>query len=178
MATSDQGKAAGVRAALEAFAGHTIDASTEEIEEQLRLTLVFPISSYSVTPNTPDAAGDNVGKVVSRNVILGGRTCALSELLDISSFSVVSDTGNATLRIKSLLCPDESRFFAPPTNIVATPFSATPIFATVTHSLIFDEFNRGTDIEIHIFAWDANGEPAPHVTVNWRCQVPVFTVIL
>ena len=136
MATSDQGKAAGVRAALEAFAGHRIDASTEEIEEQLRITLVFPFSSYSITPNTPDPAGDNVGKVMSRNIIFGWRTCALSELLDISSFSAIPDTGNVTLRMKSLLCPDESRFFAPPTNIVATPLSATPIFTTVMHSLI------------------------------------------
>jgi hypothetical protein len=145
-------------------------------EDSMAITNQAPFSSYSITPNNPDPQGDNVGKVVSRNVIGGGISCAVIELLDISGFSVVPDTGNTTLRIRSLLCPDDRDRFAydPPVNIVATPVSATPLFTTVMHSLIVNQFNIATDVEIHIFAWQTNGAPAPHVTVDWRCRVPVY----
>jgi hypothetical protein len=178
MTTSDQGKAAGVKAALEAFAGHTIDASTDQLEEQLRLTFVFPFSTYSIAPNTPDPSGDNVGNVVTRNLIVfRPNSCTQTELLDVSAFAVIPDTGNTTLRLKRFLCPDDAHFFAAPINIVATSVSATPIFATVTHSFIFDQFNNAIDVEFQIFAWDAEGAPAPNVTVDWRCRVPVFIII-
>jgi hypothetical protein len=134
--------------------------------------------SYSITPIDPDPQGYNVGKVVTRSP--GEITCAPNTLLDISGFSVVPDTGNITLRIKSLLCPDDRNVYVykPPPNIVATPVSATPIFTTVKHSLILGQFNLLVDMEIHIFAWHANGAPAPRVTVDWRCRVPVSKVIL
>src|SRR5271166_1351231 len=111
MPTSDEGKAAG-RKAVEAFAEHTIDPSPEQNEEQQHFQLVYPFSTYSVTPNTPDPAGDNVGKVMSRNEVTGERTCALSELLDFSGFNTTDDTGKVTVYLRGLLCPDESRYFA------------------------------------------------------------------
>ncbi len=178
MAQSDHEKTAGVKAMLEAFAGHTIDATTQQMEEQLRLTFVFPFSTYSITPSTPDPSGDNVGNVVTRNLIIfRPNSCAFSELLDVGAFASIPDTGNVTLRLKGFLCPNDSHYFAAPINIVATPVSATPMFATVMHSFIFDQFHQATDVEFKIFAWDATGKPAPNVTVDWRCRVPVYTVI-
>jgi hypothetical protein len=35
------------------------------------------------------------------------------------------------------------------------------------HTLV----NNGTDVEITVFSWDANGAPTPGVTFNWRCRV-------
>jgi hypothetical protein len=134
--------------------------------------------SYSITlsDQDPQFPGLNVGKVVTRSP--GEITCAFHSLLDISCFSIVPDTGNITLRIKSLLCSDDHSYsYLPPPNIVATPFSATPIFTTVKHSLILGQSNVFVDLEIQIFAWQDNGAPAPHVTVDWRCRVPVYKVL-
>jgi hypothetical protein len=136
-----------------------------------------PFSSYSITPGNPDPQAENVGKVVTRSP--GEITCALSRLLDISGSTAVTDTGTITLRIRNFLCPEDRDLyvFAPPPNIVATPVSATPIFTTVMHSLILNQAQLLVDIEIHIFAWQANGAPAPHVTVDWRCRVPVSMAV-
>jgi hypothetical protein len=144
----------------------------------MAITSQVAFSSYSITPVDPDPQGENVGKVVTRKP--GEITCALNGLLDISGFSDVPDTGNITLRIKSFLCPADRDLYAynPPANIVATPVSATPIFTTVMHSLILGQFQLLVDVEIHIFAWHANGAPAPHVTVDWRCRVPVYKPVL
>ena len=40
---------------------------------------------------------------------------------------------------------------------------------TMTHSLVN---TPATDVQITVFAWDANGAPAPNVVFDWRCLVP------
>lgn len=181
MASSKKETAAvDIKAALEAFAGHEIDATTQEIEQRIR-SLVVPFSTYSFTPAGSGAVNeDNTGQVVSRNIIVVVPPfCATSELLDVSGVGVTSASGNVTLLVKNFLCPNENgRFYSEPVNVVATPVSASPFFLTVTHSLVITPpLTSATNVQINIFAWDAKGAPAPNVVVNWRCRVPTITII-
>jgi len=163
---------ADIKAALEAFAGHKIDASARQVEQQL-LRFAFPFSTYAFTPASS-------GEVVSRSIFIGfAPFCNASELLDVSASAVTGDAGNVTLLITDFLCPTEApRYYFEPVNIVATPVSASPFFATVTHSLVITPPNTSaTNVQINIFAWDANGAPAPDAVVNWRCRVPTLAII-
>jgi len=181
MSSTKETAAVDIKAAMEAFAGHEIDASAQQIEQQV-LSFVVPFSTYSFTPaGSQGGTGENIGQVVSRNIILPRPpTCVTSELLDVSGVTVIPATGNVTLLITNFICPNEnSRFYSEPVNIVATPVSASPSFLTVTHSLVVTPPNvSATNVQINIFAWGANGAPAPNVVVNWRCRVPTLTVIL
>lgn len=174
--TNETAAAVDVKAALEAFAGHAIDASEQQIQEQL-IHFAVPFSTYSFTPaGTGTEKADNIGQVVTRNIIVvGSPSCSTSELLDVSGVNATSDTGNLTLLVKDFLCPDEpGRVYNEPVNIVATAVSANPFILTVTHSLIS---SPTPNVQINIFSWDFNGAPAPNVVVNWRCRVPTFPLI-
>jgi hypothetical protein len=182
MASSAKEKAAvDIKAALEAFAGHAIDATRQQIEEQLRFFIV-PFSSYSFTP--PAGGGvttDNVGQVVSRSIIVfRSNICTPSELLDVSGASVTPASGHLTLLITSFLCPnEETRIYSEPVNIVATAASSTPAYITATHTLIVTPPNTvATNVQLDIFSWDATGAPAGDVAVNWRCRVPTAPLII
>jgi hypothetical protein len=169
-------KAVDIKAALEAFAGHAIDVTKEQLESQLKFSFIVPFSTYSFTPpagstDTPE----NVGQLVSRNIILPRpNICSPSELLDLSAVGVTPDTGHLTLLIANFLCPGESpRLYFEPVNLVATAFTANPVFLTATHKLIVTPPDTAaTNVQIDIFSWDANGAPAPEIAVNWRCRVP------
>jgi hypothetical protein len=177
---TDEKAGVDLKAALEAFAGHEIDASPEQIQQQIIITPI-PFSNYSFTPAPTAPFETNVGEVVSRNVIvILPPACAGSELLDVSGVTSTSGTGNATLLIKNFLCPNESgRFYFEPVITVATPASAKPSFLTITHSLVLDpSLQSATNVQINIFSWNINGTPAPNVPVNFRCRVPTSTIIL
>jgi hypothetical protein len=185
-ATNDP-NSADIKAALEAFAGHPIDASARQVEQQLRV-LTIPFGSYSFTPaGTPGETGDNIGQVVSRSIIfpvpptpIFPTSCTTSELLDVSGTVNTSNTGSITFRLTSFLCPNEpGRIYSNPVNIQAAPISTTPVFLTVTFSMVVASSNTtASDIEITIFAWNANGRPASaSVEVHWRCRVPTFILV-
>jgi len=175
-----------IKAALEALAGHPIDASREQIEQQI-ITLRFPFSTYSLAPATPPqdpAAANIVGQVVSRSfIVVSPPSCAMSALLDVSAVTTMpSDAGNVTLLLKNFLCPNDPNvsfcLFAEPVNIVATAVSDSPLVLTVTHSLVIAQpSNPASDVQIKIFAWNLNGTPAPNTVVNWRCRVPIYFII-
>ena len=169
---------ADLKAALEAIAGHQIDASPEQLQQIIRAPI--PFSNYSFTPQPTTPFQTNAGEVVSRNpIFILPPVCSGSELLDVSGVTGTSDAGNATLLIKNFLCPNESgRFFFEPVITVATPASAKPSFLTVTHSLVFEpSLQNATNVQINIFSWDIHGAPAPNVLVNFRCRVPTSTII-
>jgi hypothetical protein len=180
VASKDEMAAVGIKAALEGFAGHEIDASAQQVAQQIRF-LNVPFSTYSFTPaGSVGVTGDNIGQVVSKSIIVViPPVCSTSELLDVSGVTVVSSAGGVTLLITNFICPNEnSRFYSEPVNIVATAVSSSPIFVTVTHSLVITPPNTSaTNVQINVFAWDANGAPAPNVTVNWRCRVPTQAII-
>ena len=177
--SSNENPIAEIVGALEKLAGRQIDATPQQIEEQVR-KLLIPVSNYDFTPG-PNAQNTSiVGQVLSRSiVVVVPPSCVASELLDLSGFTVTSGTGNATLSLKAFLCPNEgSRDYGEPVNIVATAVSASPIFVTATHSLVIQPPNFfPTDVRINLFTWGADGSPAPNVAVNWRCRVPTSFII-
>jgi hypothetical protein len=161
-----------IKAALEAFTGSAIDATNQQLEQRIRF-LTIPYSTYAFTPAT-------IGEVVSRSIFpFISRSCAASELLDVSSSSTTGSTGSVTLLINDFICPnDVGRIYGEPVNIVATPVSTTPVYVTITHSLVtIPPSTFVQNVQINIFTWDAKGAPAPNVTVNWRCRVPDFVII-
>lgn len=99
--------------------------------------------------------------------------CTVSRVLDVSGFAQTLENGRNVFKLSDFLCP-AGEVFSLPINIVATPISRKPFFLTVTHILI----NNGTDVEITVFSWNANGAPAPGIPFNWRCRVEHPHVIL
>ncbi len=159
-----------IKAALEAFAGNEIDVTKQQIEQRIK-TLTFPYSTYAFTPS---------GEIVSRSILIFlPRSCAASELLDVTASATTGSTGSVTLLINDYICPgDVGRVYSEPVNIVATPVSTTPVYVTTTHSLVTTPPSTFVqNVQINIFTWDAKGAPAPNVTVNWRCRVPDFVII-
>jgi hypothetical protein len=177
---TDEQAGGDLKAALERFAGHEIDANPDQLQQQIILTPI-PFSNYSFTPAPTEPFQTNVGEVVSRRVIIVlPNVCGGSELLDVSGVASTSSAGNAILLVKNFLCPGESgRFYLEPVITVATPASATPSFLTITHSLVFDpSLNSATNVQINVFSWGINGAPAPNVPFNFRCRVPTSPIIL
>jgi|SRR5215216_2615093 len=99
--------------------------------------------------------------------------CFESRVLDVSGFAQTQANGQIVFRLSSFFCP-AGEIFSLPINVLATPISSKPFFLTVMHTLV----NNGTDVEITVFSWDANGAPAPDVAFNWRCRVEHPIVIL
>jgi hypothetical protein len=91
--------------------------------------------------------------------------CYATELLDVSGFATTGSDGTILFRLTSFLCLTGIAL-AGPINVLATPFSSTPCFLTMVHSL-----HNGNDVEIKVSSWDANGAAAPNVAFNWRCRV-------
>src|SRR5215510_1244623 len=63
-----------------------------------------------------------------------------------------------------------------PINIVATPRAERPVFLTVTYAPAAPEpqvHPFRPDVQITVFAWEANGTPAPNVEFDWRCRTAV-----
>ena len=172
---------ADIKAELEAFVGNPIDVTNEQIGQQL-LKLRVPVSSYAFTLADSGGAGlDPFGHVRSNPIVVVlPPTCTTSGLLDLSGTAFTSAAGNVTLEVNNFLCPDVgSLVYDQPINVVATPVSRSPAFVTVTNSLVFTPPNSpfATNVQLTMFAWDANGAPAPNVTINWRCRVPASIFI-
>lgn len=137
---------------LEAILGHKLG---DDAVQFIQL-----IHSVALSTNTP-------GQTTQRHLLIARpNSCYQNQVLDVSGFATTASNGQSLFRLTDFLCPGEIRFLQP-INVVATPFSSTPCFLTVVHSLL----NNGADVEIKVFAWDANGAAAPNVSFNWRCRV-------
>lgn len=127
------------------------------------INLFQAVASYTRTPGT----------TTKRNVlILRPNVCYLADLLDVSGFAITGTDGTSTFWLTNFICHSGERFNQP-INVVATPFSSTPCFVTMTHSLV----NNGDDVEIKVASWDPGGAPAPQVAFNWRCRVELQVII-
>ncbi len=99
--------------------------------------------------------------------------CYQNNALDVSGFATTANNGQSVFRLSDFICPS-GEVYNHPINVVATPFASKPFFLTVMHSLV----NNGEDVEIQVFAWDANGAAASEVSFNWRCRVELPIIIL
>lgn len=72
--------------------------------------------------------------------------------------------------------PYELQNLAEPVHIVATPHGSVASFLTVDHALMGD--SASGDVEITVYAWDSNGNPAPDIAFDWRCRLNGIVVEL
>ena len=149
------------KARLEALAGYDIDEATAQSKSWW-----MPIGAYSFSD----------GLVTWRNIIrFLPKSCNDARLLDVSGVSSTGGDGKRVFRLSEFVCFGTINSLAEPINVVATPLANTPGFLTAQHQLIPATVD---DVEITIFAWDANGVPAPNVVFDWRCRVVSNVIIL
>lgn len=133
--------------------------------DAMRLINLF----QSVASSTPSS-----GSTTQRHLIVARpNQCYSTQFLDVTGFAITGSDGTAVFRLTNFICHAGERF-TQPINVVATPFSSTPCFLTMVHSLV----NNGDDVEIKVSSWDADGAPAPQVAFNWRCRVELLTLVL
>jgi hypothetical protein len=143
---------------VEAILGHKLE------DEAVQLIQLLQPVALSTTES---------GRLTRRHLIIAApNICGDSDMLDVSGLATTANNGQSVFRLTDFLCPSEISF-SQPVNVVATPFSSTPCFLTVVHSIL----NNGADVEIKIFAWDANGAAAPNVSLNWRCRVQLRATV-
>jgi hypothetical protein len=151
-----------VKAHLEAIKGSKIDPALG----------IPPVNLFYVLGTVVQTNGfNNVTTVVTyRNLLSFGETTQehLAPSLDVSGVSSTGSNGNIVFTVMSFV-PYELQKLAEPVHIVATPHGSVPSFLTVEHALVGD--SEAGDVEITVYAWDSNGNPAPDVAFDWRCRL-------
>lgn len=130
---------------------------------------------------------------------IGGTVCAKTDLLFLSGRDVTDATGRCIVPLQTLLCRvategledflvASSFVIAREPIVVATPFSAAPVFlTTLAHStpreVSHGEFllDRGEtfltertyldDVSVEVLAWQLNGAPAGETEFAWVCAI-------
>ena len=150
---------------LEDLAGKDIDISLDKL-----MHFIFPIASHSY---------DDTGEVTFQRIFYPGKSCSQMRLLDVAGNSSTADDGKRVFLLSDFLCSTNNSFAAP-VNLVATPRSTSPCYTTTTLNLVPDpsQPNFFTDVQITVFTWSPNGSPAPNVSVDWRCRLVSFEIIL
>ena len=162
-------KLAELRQHLESISGQQIDASDEQL-----IQLFFRVSLYSYEDGT----------IMSRSIILPGKSCTQAStlpasFLDVSSSSSTDASGKRTFLLTDVICSTVNSF-AEPVSLVVTPNTQTPCYATMTHALVPNPGAPGSfsDLQIVVSTWGANGQPAPNVSFDWRCRLLSFQIIV
>ena len=131
------------------------------------LALIQLFQDVAISTETPS-------RTTQRSLIVARpNRCTDSRVFDVSGFAQTQASGQVVFKLSTFLCPAQE-IYSLPINVLVTPISQKPVFATVMHKLI----NSDTDVEITVFSWDPNGAPAPGVTFNWRCRVEHPHIIL
>ncbi len=97
--------------------------------------------------------------------------------IDLSGGSVTGSAGRTTWRLSNFVCResglDEGLAVDFPVSFVATPLSDKPAYITVK----FLGVVTPKDLDIEVYSWDSQGNPAPFTYFYWRCRIPLSTVI-
>ena len=154
-----------VKKQLESIAGREIDAPAASI---INIWYASGASDYTD------------GTVAWHSIFFPGSRCEEVPLLDASGSLSTGSDGKRTFLLSSVICLPAQRSLAEPVNVLATPRSATPCFVTTTHTVIKSDPNTPflDDVQMTVFAWKTNGEPAAGVEFDWRCRVVSNTIIL
>ena len=158
-------KLAELKKQLEGLAGGGIDASPEQL---IQLVLAIGAQSY-----------DDGGDVTYRRIFFPqSNSCGQRQLLDSNGSSFSGADGKSVFLLSSFLCSDVNSFAAP-VNLLVTPRSATPCYATATYSLVPNPNVPGVfqDLQVSIFTWAPGGTAAPNIAVDWRCRLVSLPII-
>jgi hypothetical protein len=163
--TKKEAKLKELKKQLDGLAGKELDLSTEQLVQ-----FIFPVASQSY---------DDTGAVTYQRIIFPGKSCQQMRLLDVAGSSSTGDDGKRVFLLSSFLCSNLNSFAAP-VNLVATPRSASPCYTTTTLRLVPTPNvpNAFSDVEVTVFAWKPNGSPAPGISIDWRCRLVSFQIIL
>lgn len=140
------------------------------IEPELLPSFRFPVGAFDYT----------TGSTSWRTIFFPSLTCSDANLLDASGLTTTGATGQATFLISQYVCLPLVRAFAAPINVVATARSSSPFYVTATLTLVPDPNNASSnnDVQITLYAWDLKGNPAPSVSIDWRCRLVSLPIIL
>jgi hypothetical protein len=152
-----------VRKQLEALTGREIQAD----DAQLKF-LRFPVGTYDYSD----------GHVSSHSIFFPSMRCDNTRLLDASGTSITGADGRRVFRLSQFVCLPQHRLLVAPVNLVATPSAADPFYVTTAHTLIDPNDFSKSDVEITVFGWDRQGNPAPSLVFHWRCRVQSAIIIL
>jgi hypothetical protein len=150
---------------VEAAVGHKIT------EEEVSLISLFQkVATYSFLTDPQGTA-----YLTTRSIILPRpNSCSTTNYVDVCGIASTGNTGVCQFHLTSFMCPPTNLVFLLPINVVATPLSNKPCYATVSHQII----NNGADVEIQVSMWDAAGKPAPSVAFDWRCRAVLEYLIV
>ncbi len=161
-------KLAKLRKQLASASDQQIDASDDQL---LQLLFRVSLSSYED------------GTVMSRSIFFPSKSCTQASalpasLLDVSSNSSTDNSGQRTFLLTDFICSTVNSF-ATPVSLVVTPNAATPCYATMTHTLVPNPAAPGSfsDLQIVVYTWSPNGQPAPNIGFDWRCRLLSYQII-
>ncbi len=140
-----------------------------EMLERIRWTI--RISSYNYITDK--------AYVASTNILLPGKWCNYNPVFDIGGVAATGSDGKRVFRLREFSCIEQITFDHP-VNVIATPLSSEPYFLTLKHALVVPDPSNPNlnDVEITVYAWDADGKAAPSIAFDWRCRVPYWELIL
>jgi len=143
-------------------------------ENEYEYAVVAYISTHTLLPGRRTTARLDV---VVENPAKGGngaKECFDTSILDINGRGRTNGDGVIELKLSNFLCRDDlPDAFIPPAIVVATPLTKSPVFVTARASLTSDE----KDVDIIVQSWDASGSPAPNISFNWICRIPITYII-
>jgi hypothetical protein len=150
-----------VKSELEKLAGRDLPIPPDSL-----IKLSYPASTYNYIYDD--------GYVCWRSILFPfpGKSCNPTNLLDVSGVGATGANGQAVFQLSEFVCLQPT-IFAEPVVVVVTPRSDDAVFATQTHAII----NNSNDVQISVFTWGANGNPAPDIAFDWRVRAPFSPLI-
>jgi hypothetical protein len=153
---------------IETIVGHEIDPDVERLIE-----FSYPAGSYALFYM------DQSAQACWRRIYpLPIKDCSIVRLLEATGVSSTLADGKRVFQVSDVVCPEGVLWsFGEPINVVATPLAESPIFLTMTHSLISQGQDPSfqPDVQMTVFAWNTDGFPAPNVVFDWRCRAVVLS---
>ncbi len=127
------------------------------------------------TVQTIGGADYPTGIVTYKNLLFEARYENLASSLDVSGVSSAGSDGKSVFRLTGFLPSYKIRHLAEPVNVIATPRGSIPLLLTAEYTFMTDPgTSQASDIEITVYAWDSNGNPAPDIAFDWRCRFQGF----
>lgn len=130
----------------------------------------------------PIAAYDTRDGQVSVHNLLGPDYCTSQRLLDVAGYGTTRDDGKVELSLNDFHCLDRPPAagtnylgYDQPVHVVATARGDAPVFLAVKTRI--DATVAPHNVIITVSSWDANGASVGRIPFNWRCLVPITSIV-
>jgi hypothetical protein len=157
---------ADIKKNIETIVGHEIDPGVER-----SIKFFYPAGSYTVFGQV---VPEGVHACWRRIYPFPNKVCSGGiPLLEATGVSFTLADGKRVFHVSDVVCPQGVSFgFGEPINVIATPHAQSQTFLTMTYSVIPQgpEPLIYPDVQMTVFAWNADGSPAPNIEFDWRCR--------